>query len=156
MTTATHKLNRLADDILRSLDQLDDADDPRVAAIRGHVLALASILTKGDTPAETPDAKEEREVRVRGFRPTTTPPLPPPKQPYIGAPSSLPEPKRSGATERRASRQMAGYTLKQVAQTAHVTLPTVRMYEARRISVRPDKRLALDSVYDQFKKAGDK
>ena len=147
MPTATDKLTRLADDILRSLDALEDDDNPRVAAIRGHVLALAQILGRGDTPLETPVAKTGT---VRGFRPTTRPPEEGPSPERRPTAPHL-EGKRPGLyTERRAARQQAGVTLQQVRQETGMSLATVRMYEVRPQSVRPDKRLQLDQVYASF------
>lgn len=141
MTTPSAKLTRLADDILRSLDALEDDDSPQIAAVRGHVLALAQLL--GAQPSLAEESLRERQTeppkRVRGFQPTTKPPAAPI------------EGKRPGLyTERRAARQQAGVTLQQVRQQTGMSLATVRMYEVRPQSVRPDKRLELDQVYAQF------
>lgn len=155
MPTESKKLARLADDILRALDQLD-GDTPQVEAVRGHVLALAQLLGAGEQVRAAAEAhRDERitEMRtrstpaqghvVRGFRPTT---IPAPQAEEIAA-------ARPGlATERRIARMKAGVTLKQVAQAAGTSYTTTRMYETRRSSVRPDKREALDQVYAQFRK----
>ncbi len=157
------KLSILADQIMKALNHLDP-HDPQALRVRAHVLALADAMgadipdtavglpterPRGSTPDErvqevrelTEQARnhtitQERELerRIRGF-----------------APSSFPPAKRPGlATERRAARQLAGVTLKGVAQAAGTTLPTVRMYEAKRTAVRPDKRAILDHVYAEF------
>ena len=161
-TTPKQKLDRLADDILRALDKLEeDSQDPRVAVVRGHVLALAQLLGAHGPELQERATAELEEARnheiteqrrqhttppqgnvVRGFRRTTAPA--PPQEALVG--------KRPGLyTERRAARQQAGVTLQQIRQTTGMSLATVRMYEVRPQSVRPDKRVELDHIYAQFR-----
>jgi len=156
MATPTMKLARLADDILRSLDQLEDSGDPAINQVRGHVLSLAQLLganptivedmasgllhERSITPTEAPGPK-----KVRGFKLSTQPPHPH-QQPDFPI-----EAKRPGLyTERRAARQQSGVTLAQVKQKTGMSMPTIRMYEVRPASVRPDKRLQLDQIYSSF------
>lgn len=163
MPTESKKLARLADDILRALDQLD-GDTPQVEAVRGHVLALAQILGAGELVRAAAELHHDRRIdeqrssetpheghrAIRGFRPTTIPAGPRiAEEQDVLHPSAI----RPGlATERRIARMKAGVTLKQVAAAAGTSYTTTRMYETRRSSVRPDKREALDQVYAQFKK----
>lgn len=138
------KLSVLADQILKTLDQLT-SQDPQTQRVRAAVLDLAEAMGADipDSVMRGPHAPPER---------ANTPPQTPDALRAIGFQrSSFPPAQRPGlSTERRASRQLAGVTLKQVAQAAHTTLPTVRMYEAKRTAVRPDKRATLDHIYAEF------
>lgn len=161
------KLQLLGDQILRTLDQIP-GNDSRSAAVREHVQALLDALEgpvvsdyasaeyntpQGRAQAETvaPPGKAVRvPITTAKLRPLTNPPpklTPTPPDP--GRPALRSQ--RPGLfTERRVARQRAGVSLKSVAAMAHVTLPTARMYEAKRTAVKPEKRASLDQVYQQF------
>jgi len=115
------------------LDQLKGSDRQSVA-LRGHVLGLAEAL--GIQGADKLNLSQKGATS----RPA------PKRSDVVRAPSQRP----GLQTSRRAARQLAGHTLKSVATMAHTTLPTVRMYEAKRTAVRPDKRHTLDQVYATF------
>lgn len=58
---------------------------------------------------------------------------------------------KQGYTERRIHRLSAGFSLHQAADMSGTSTATVMKYEARRSSVREDKRRALDKLYEQFR-----
>jgi hypothetical protein len=142
------KISQLGDQILKTLDQLP-GNDPQTKRVRMHVQALMEALGSPVSDAamgtsQEPAAEfEGPPVNSRGGGSSPPPPL---KFKTL----------RPGMhTERRATRQAAGVTLKQVAKAAKTTLPTARMYEVKRTAVRPDKRRDLDRVYESLRKPGE-
>lgn len=120
------------------LDQLK-GQDSRSVALRGHVLGLAEAL--GIQGADKLTLSQKAVTSRPAPKQSGNAPRPP---------SVSPSQRPGLQTSRRAARQLAGHTLKSVATMAHTTLPTVRMYEAKRTAVRPDKRHILDELYATF------
>lgn len=114
-------------------------DDKRARDIRESLQSLLAALTIRP-PSDAPE------------NPHVTPP-PPPSETINGVAGALTRwgGSKSGYTERRIHRLSAGFSLHQTAEMSGVSTATIMKYEARRSSVREDKRRQLDKLYEQFK-----
>lgn len=122
-------------------------DDKRARDIRESLQALLQALTirppsdAPEHPAVTPPPppgskeREERDQAINGVMGALTR--------WGGS--------KAGYTERRIHRLSAGFSLHQAAAMSGTSTATVMKYEARRSSVREDKRRALDRLYEQYR-----
>lgn len=125
-------------------------NDQRARDIRESLSALLAALTirppsdAPEHPAVTPPpppGSKDREERDRALSEVNG--VAPMLQRWGGS--------KSGYTERRIHRLSAGFSLHQTADMSGISTATIMKYEARRSSVREDKRKVLDKLYEQFR-----
>jgi hypothetical protein len=126
-------------------------DDRRARDIRDSLHALLQALTirpPSDVPEHPhvtpppPPGSKDREERDRAVSDAVNGVMPMLTR-WGGS--------RAGYTERRIHRLSAGFSLHQAAEMSGTSTATVMKYEARRSSVREDKRRQLDKLYEQFR-----
>ena len=126
-------------------------DDKRARDIRESLQSLLAALTirppsdMPEHPAVTPPpppGSRDREERDRAATEAVNGVLPELTR-WGGS--------KTGYTERRINRLSAGFSLHQAAKLSGISTATLMKYEARRTSVREDKRRTLDKLYEQFR-----
>lgn len=126
-------------------------NDKRARDIRESLQSLLAALTirpPSDLPENPhvtpppPPGSPEREERDRALSDAVNGVMPMLTR-WGGA--------KGGYTDRRIARLSAGFSLNQTADMAGISTATIMKYEARRASVREDKRRTLDKLYEQFR-----
>lgn len=168
MDTKKNRLNEIADQVIRSVAQLQE-NDPRSRIVTRHLQELIVALkpqSLKSTPPPGPDQTQTQPETPHAIQMASVAPkaqtawdvlqaqVVPELQPKMRQSSVAPmHSDRPGLlTNRRELRKKAGVTLKQVAAAAKTTLPTARIYELKRTAVHPTKRKALDRVYKSFRR----